>query len=80
MSSAAIVINASRVKIQTTHMYHRFRYKALFFQPKSTDIFLTSLQKHMLWVGCVAVLRPSQPNGVISSAVSLPNHTFTGQA
>ena len=26
------------------------------------------------------VLRPSQPYGVMSSAVSLPNHTFTGQA
>ena len=25
-------------------------------------------------------LRPSQPNGVMSSAVSLPNDTFTGQA
>ena len=33
----------------------------------------------MLFV-CVEVLRPSQPNGVMSSAVSLPNHTFTGQA
>ena len=29
---------------------------------------------------CAEVLRPSQPNGVMSSAVSLPNHTFTGQA
>ena len=29
---------------------------------------------------CVEVLRPSQANGVMSSAVSLPNHTFTGQA
>ena len=29
---------------------------------------------------CVDVLRPSQPNGVMSSAVSLPNQTFTGQA
>ena len=29
---------------------------------------------------CVEVLRPSQPNGVMSSADSLPNHTFTGQA
>ena len=29
---------------------------------------------------CVDVLRPSQPNGVMSSAVSLPNHTFTRQA
>ena len=25
---------------------------------------------------CVEVLRPSQPNGVMSSAVSLPNHIF----
>ena len=29
---------------------------------------------------CVEVLRPSQPNGVMSSPASLPNHTFTGQA
>ena len=29
---------------------------------------------------CVEVLRPSQPNVVMSSAVSLPNHNFTGQA
>ena len=28
----------------------------------------------------VEVLQPSQPNGVMLSAVSLPNHTFTGQA
>ena len=26
---------------------------------------------------CVEVLQPMQPNGVMSSAVSLPNHTFT---
>ena len=32
------------------------------------------------WLVCLFVLRPSQPNGVMSSAVSLPNHTFTGQA
>ena len=29
---------------------------------------------------CVEVLRPSQPSGVMSSVVSLPNNTFTGQA
>ena len=29
---------------------------------------------------CVEVLRPSQPHGVMSSAVSLPSHMFTGQA
>ena len=33
-----------------------------------------------LQFACVEVLRPSQPNGIMSSAVSLPNHTFTGQA
>ena len=27
---------------------------------------------------CVKTLRSSQPNGAMSSAVSLPNHTFTG--
>ena len=32
------------------------------------------------WFVCVEVLWPSQPNGVMSSTVSLPNHTFTGQA
>ena len=32
------------------------------------------------WFVCVKVLLPSQPNGVMSSVVSLPNHTFTGQA
>ena len=35
--------------------------------------------RHEMFV-CVEVLRPSQPNGVMSSVVSLPNHTFTGQA
>ena len=35
---------------------------------------------HMQYFVCVDVLRPSQPNGVMSSAVSLLNHTFTGQA
>ena len=33
---------------------------------------------HMSYV-CVEVLRPSQPSGFMLSAVSLPNHTFTGQ-
>ena len=28
----------------------------------------------------VEVLRPCQPNEIMSSAVSLPGHTFTGQA
>ena len=39
-----------------------------------------SLYKPKALFVCVEVLRPSQPNVVMSSAVSLPNHTFTGQA
>ena len=35
---------------------------------------------NMILFVCVEVLLPSQPNGVMSSGVSLPNHTFTGQA
>ena len=29
---------------------------------------------------CVELLRPSQPNGVMLSVISLPNHAFTEQA
>ena len=29
---------------------------------------------------CFEVLRPRQPNGVMSSAVSLPKHMFTEKA
>ena len=35
---------------------------------------------HIVLFVCVEVLRASQPNGVMSSVVSLPNHTVTGQA
>ena len=41
--------------------------------------FISPPLNHLFFV-CVEVLWPSQPNGVMSSAVSLPNHTFTGQA
>ena len=43
-------------------------------------LYLSDLYKMECLFVCVEVLRPSQPNGVMSSAVSLPNHTFTGQA
>ena len=42
-------------------------------------LFLLFISLVALFV-CVEVLRPSQPNGVMLSVVSLPNHTFTGQA
>ena len=58
------------------------------------DIFITFVTLHSIYpicslhailhiiqvLVCVEVLRPSQPNGVMLSMVSLPNHTFTGQA
>ena len=34
--------------------------------------------EHYCLFVCAEVLRPSKLNGVMSSAVSLPNHTFTG--
>ena len=40
---------------------------------------ITLLSSLMVFV-FVEVLQPSQPNGVMLSTVSLPNHTFTGQA
>ena len=41
---------------------------------------LLSSGAKLLGFVCVEVLRPSQPNGVMLSMVSLPNDTFTGQA
>ena len=40
----------------------------------------SSLTRGFCLFVCVQILRPSQPNGVMSSVVSLPNHMFTGQA
>ena len=47
---------------------------------KNINLSYTESAKRVVLFVCVEVLRPSQPNGVMSSAVSLPNHTFTGQA
>ena len=53
--------------------------KADFFHVIFGDATCDNLRGLSVFV-CVEVLRPSQPNGVMSSAVSLSNHTFTGQA
>ena len=50
------------------------------YMPVQHYITLTKFLMEMVLFVCVEVLRPSQPSGVMSSAVSLPNHTFTGQA
>ena len=54
------------------------RCRKLIFKMAAVEAILDFLSAHLFV--CVEVLRPSQPNGVMSSAVSLPNHTFTGQA
>ena len=48
--------------------------------PMASQCHDTSFKFYLPLFVCGKVLRPSQPNGVMSSAVSLPNHTFTGQA
>ena len=63
----------------TTHPPHPRRCHFLiikYFKVNDNDI----RQDIVCLFVCFEVLRPSQPNGVMSSAVSLPNHTFTGQA
>ena len=44
------------------------------------NIYLYECPKRFVLFVCVDVLRPSERNGVISSAFNLHNHTFTGQA
>ena len=66
-------------------MHFRFWKPNKGHNSKSYGPLATILQLHLTYLGdqvfvCVEVLRPSQPNGVMLSVVSLPNHTFTGQA
>ena len=49
------------------------------FRSNTVYMYFTLYIRHHMFV-CVEILPPSQPNGVMSSVVSLPNHTFTGQA
>ena len=63
------IVFASRLKKESIQI----SIGASFF-PFSVDFFSKT------WFVCVEVLRTSQPSGVMWSTVSLPNHTFTGQA
>ena len=47
---------------------------------KYLDTLLLKILSGFKLLVCVEVLQPSQPNGVMLNAVSLPNLTFTGQA
>ena len=48
--------------------------------PSRAHIFLASATASSYLFVCVEILWPSQPIRVMSSVVSLPNHTFPGQA
>ena len=50
-----------------------------FQTPLVLNLQLPSLTSEVQPFVCVKVIGPSQPNGVLSSAVNLPNHTFTGR-
>ena len=54
--------------------------KDTFFAWRGPNIHVSVIVFLLLLFVCVEVLQPSQHNGVMSSEVSLPNHTFTGQA
>ena len=51
-----------------------------FSYPKLSKLRFLNFATYFVLFVSVEVLRPSQPSGVMSCAVSLPNHTFTGQA
>ena len=51
-----------------------------FIHDRNRNIYYGCLLELSLMFVYVEVLWPNQLNGVISRAVSLPNHNFTGQA
>ena len=61
---------------------HDKTFHITFMTSKDSDhpVYPPSIVRVFVLFVCVEVLRPSQPNGVMSSMVSLPNHTFTGKA
>ena len=63
---------------QKYEKYQSFLYENFQFLVVKFSIYLN--RRVFVMFVCVEVLRPSQPIGVMSSAVSLPNHTFTWQA
>ena len=72
------------VLVRSASTWCFYRVPTIRFRGEIKKIFtwnhlLSRLMMHQQVV-CVGILWPSQPDGVMSSTVSLPNHTFTGQA
>ena len=81
MKKKKTLFQTGRVLIKYITTYSQFQSGfSLASNIESFELDLTVLKQLNELFVCVEVLRPSQPNGVMSSAVSLPNHTFTGQA
>ena len=71
--SSKSATNLSIGNMSKYHAYHKYSDTLTFKAP------ITTIVACFVLFVCVEVLRPSQANGVMSSTVSLPNHTFTGQ-
>ena len=87
-------VNTSKAEHKITYWQRsNFFFFSLFFSAETGPLLFEAIvslfneSPCLVWIVsfaiifvCVEVLRRSQPNGVMSSAVSLTNHTFTGQA
>ena len=67
-------LKSANLICRSTDIWRYFR-ESLGIRDKESRLYID-----LLVLVCVEVFRPNEPNGVMSSAVSLPNHTFTGQA
>ena len=63
-------------RVNILYLFHQMNNKYSIFRVAMAPLLLTSENT----IVCVEVLLPSQPTGVMSSAVTLPYHYFTGQA
>ena len=81
----SITLFSIAIKCACPYLIHNFLHAYLISRHKQVECAMYNQTfdirsiLHKTFV-CVEVLWPSQPNGVMSSAVSLPNHTFTRQA
>ena len=69
-----------RALLKATHMYVFVGKKEKYQYCLVEKVLYMELCNLNLFVCVVLCLRPSQTNGVMSTTVNLPNHTFTGQA
>ena len=68
------------IKLLQVHIQYAYQRNVYSFSRILFELWAALIKQFVTKFVCVEVLWPSQPNGVMSSAVSLSNHTFTGQA